>query len=162
MGNLLLISLISLFFNIKHDFHTSITNAEYNPKSGSMEIAMKLFTDDLELTMKNKHDVVLNLNSDNELPQADSLIYNYVIDNFSIQSSKKAERLKYIGKEIENGITFIYLEVHSFPIEKELLVKNTVFFDTFDDQSNIVNIKLNGELESAFLKKGHETESVQF
>lgn len=162
MVQLLLISLISLFTTVKHDFHTSITNAEYNAKSGSMEIAMKLFTDDLELTMKNKHHVVLNLNSDNELPQADSLIYNYVIDNFSIQSSKKSDRPKYVGKEIENGITFIYLEVHSFPIEKELLVKNTVFFDTFDDQSNIVNIKLNGELESAFLKKGHETESIQF
>lgn len=162
MVQLLLISLISLFTTVKHDFHTSITNAEYNAKSGSMEIAMKLFTDDLELTMKNKHHVALNLNSGNELPQADSLIYNYVIDNFSIQSSKKSDRPKYFGKEIENGITFIYLEVHSFPIEKELLVKNTVFFDTFDDQSNIVNIKLNGELESAFLKKGHETESIQF
>lgn len=147
---------------VKHDFHTSITNAEYNPKTKSMEIAMKLFTDDLELTIKNKHQVILNLNSDNELPQADSLIYNYVIDNFEIQSGKKNTHPTFVGKEMENGITFIYLEIHSFPIEKELFVRNTVFFDTFDDQSNIVNVKLDGELESAFLKKGKETERIQF
>ncbi len=127
-----------------------------------MEIAMKLFTDDLELTIKTKHKLILNLNSENELPEADSLIYNYVIDNFAIQSRQKFNRPTFVGKEIENGITFIYLEIPSFPIEKELLVKNTVFFDTFDDQSNIVNIKVDGELESAFLKKGKETELIQF
>jgi len=155
-------ALISFFTVVKHDFHTSITNAEYNPKTQSMEIMMKLFTDDLELTIKNKHQVLLNLNSHNELPQADSLIYNYILDNFSIQSGKKNQLAEFVGKEIENGIVFIYLEIHSFPIEKELLVKNTVFFDTFDDQSNIVNIKLEGEVESAFLKKGRETEWIKF
>lgn len=123
---------------------------------------MKLFTDDLELTIKNKHDLILNLSSKNELKESDSLIYNYVVDNFKIQSGKKYQRPTFVGKEIENGITFIYLEIPFFSIEKELLVKNTVFFDTFDDQSNIVNIKLDGKLESAFLKKGQETELIQF
>ncbi|WP_417599649.1 DUF6702 family protein [Owenweeksia hongkongensis] len=160
--NTIIAILMCLTTTVKHDFHTSITNAEYNPKTQSMEIAMKLFTDDLELTIKNKHEVILNLNSTNELPEADSLIYNYVIDNFAIQSGKKSVSPTFVGKEIENGITFIYLEIHSFPVAKELLVRNTVFFDTFDDQSNIVNIKLDGELESAFLKKGQETELVQF
>ncbi|WP_417607902.1 DUF6702 family protein [Owenweeksia hongkongensis] len=162
MGKFLLLVLLSFFQSEKHDFHTSITNAEYNPRTKSMEIAMKLFTDDLELTIKNKHQLILNLNSTNELPEADSLIYNYVIHNFAIQSGKKSVSPTFVGKEIENGITFIYLEIHSFPVAKELLVRNTVFFDTFDDQSNIVNIKLDGELESAFLKKGQETELVQF
>lgn len=162
MVQLLLISLISLFTTVKHDFHTSITNAELNSKTQGLEITMKVFTDDLELTIKNGTGAELDLISNKPHPKADSLIFNYLLDHFAIKSDRTSKPPIFIGKEMENGITFIYLEIESFSIEKELVVRNTVFFDTFDDQSNIVNIEVRGELESAYLTRKASEKTLEF
>ena len=113
---------------LRHDFHTSITNAELNPSTKSLEITMKVFTDDLELTIKNNAGIDIKLNSLDPHPKADSLIYNYLMSNFTIKSDRTSKPPIFIGKEMESGITFIYLEIAGFSIEKELVVRNTVFF----------------------------------
>ena len=162
MGNLLLFVILSLFQSEKHDFHTSITNAELNSVSGNMEITMKLFTDDLELTLKNTTGEDVGLTLQQPHPKADSLIYNYLLSHFAIKSDRTQKPPRFVGWEIENGITFIYLEIPSFSIEKEIVVRNTVFFDTFDDQSNIVNIEINGQLESAYLTHSSKEKVLKF
>lgn len=101
---------------------------------------MKLFTDDLENS-------VVPMENEN----ADKLIYVYLRENFILKSGATLLPYEYVGKEMENGITFIYLEIKEFPAVKELFVRNTVFFDRFDDQTNIVNIEIGGVLKSAFL-----------
>lgn len=162
MLNLFLAAILSLSNGVKHDFHTSITNAELNSKTQGLEITMKVFTDDLELTIKNGTGVELDLISTTPHPKADSLIFNYLLDHFAIKSDRTSKPPIFIGKEMENGITFIYLEIESFSIEKELVVRNTVFFDTFDDQSNIVNIEVRGELESAYLTRKASEKTLEF
>ena len=162
MGKLLLFVFINVLYSPKHDFHTSITNAELNPKSRSLEITMKLFTDDLELTVKNESDEDLKLTSEAPHPKADSLIFDYVLDHFAIKSDQTSKPPVFIGKEIENGITFIYLEITSFSIEKEMVVRNTVFFDTFEDQTNIVNIEIDDQLQSAYLTRNTREKILRF
>ena len=46
---LLLLALMSTAF--KHDFHTSLTEINFNPKTKSLELSLRVFTDDLESTL---------------------------------------------------------------------------------------------------------------
>ncbi|MDZ7847458.1 MAG: DUF6702 family protein [Owenweeksia sp.] len=45
----------------KHDFHVSITNAEWHAPSQHLQISMKLFTDDLEAALIEDFTTVPNL-----------------------------------------------------------------------------------------------------
>lgn len=162
MGKLLLLVITSFLYSPKHNFHTSITNVELNSKTKGLEITMKVFTDDLELTVKNDSGEDLNLTSAKAHLKADSLIYNYVLGHFAIKSDLTRKPPVFIGKEIENGITFIYLEIPAFIIEKEVIVRNTVFFDTFEDQTNIVNIEIDNQLESAYLTHSTHEKILRF
>ena len=157
-----LLILFSVFGLVRHNFHVSITNAELNPKSGSLEMSMKLFTDDLEAAVEASYDEKPGLGTAKENPRADSLVMRYIRQNFKISSGKLPLKWIYVGHELENGITFVYLEVPAFPQVKQLTIRNSVFFDRFDDQSNIVNVKIGGMLKSAFMKKDEPQKQLVF
>lgn len=157
-----LLVLLSVLGISIHNFHVSITNAELSQKSGSLEMSMKLFTDDLESAVEASLHEKPPLGTAKENPRADSLIMQYIRQNFKISSGKLPLKWVYVGRELENGITFVYLEIPAFPEVKELTIRNSVFFDTFEDQSNIVNVKINGTLKSAFMKKGELQKQLVF
>lgn len=118
--------------------------------------------DDLEDGINATTNQKLNLGKPDVHPQADTLISKYILSHFAIKTNGQKLNFRYIGKEIEQDIVFIYLEVPVKPTVKELTVTNTLFFDRFEDQSNIVNIEVRGEVESAFLEKSKPTSTLHF
>ncbi len=145
-----------------HNFHVSITNGEVNSKTETLQVYMKVFMDDLEDGIKASTKKELKLARPDVHPKADTLIANYILGHFSVKTNGQKLNFRYVGKEIEQDIVFIYLEVPVKPTVKELSVTNTLFFDRFDDQSNIVNIEVRGEVESAFLEKNNPTSTLHF
>ena len=95
-------------------------------------------------------------------PSHDSLVNQYIREKFHLISEGDSLNLRYVGHEIELDICFIYMEVADFPVEYELFVGNYLFFDRFDDQSNIVNIRYRKEVYSVFLDRHHPVKKVRF
>ncbi len=145
-----------------HNFHVSISNGEVNPKTESLQLYMKIFMDDLEDGILASTNKALNLGKADVHPKADTLISSYILSHFSIKSNDQKLNFRYIGKEIEQDIVFVYLEVPVNVNVKVLTITNTLFFDRFDDQSNIVNIEVRGKVESAFLEKSKPTRTLHF
>src|SRR5687767_3390074 len=56
-----------------HDYHVSITHIDHNPKTQSLEITTKIFTEDLEKTITTHGGPVLKLGDPKEDPRADPL-----------------------------------------------------------------------------------------
>ncbi|MDZ7847459.1 MAG: DUF6702 family protein [Owenweeksia sp.] len=86
----------------------------------------------------------------------------YPKDHFWLKSPAEKFTYQMIGKELEAGITFVYLQVTGIPAVKELQVSNTVFFDRFGDQSNIINVEINNNLQSAFLDRANPVKTLHF
>lgn len=158
----LLIFLLSIFTSERHDFHVSITNAELNPQTNSLQVSMKLFTEDLEAALADDYSLKPNLSEPDEHPKVDSLIYELITKNFDIGNALQELDFEYIGKEHEQDITFVYLEALDMAPVNELRVRNTIFFDRFDDQSNIVNIEVRDEVKSAFLENSKPQATLTF
>ncbi len=147
---------------MRHDFHVSVTYMELNSETQNLEMSSKLFTDDLEGAILARFDIDCRIGTANEHPKADSLIFRYFSGNFHLKNDGRKLPLRYIGKETEQDITFIYVEVPVGGALKELTVTNTLFFDRFDDQSNLVNVEVKSELKSLFLKKSQEQGTLVF
>lgn len=146
--NVLLLSILFFSFTSpkqevkekKHDFHTSLSELNYNPKTGSIEATIRVFTDDLEtaLTAFNQGKKV-NVEASNK--QADALIALYLEKNWGILTPQKAKKkLEYIGREPELDATWLYVEIPNAQQIKGFTFFNSIMLELFDDQTNLVNI----------------------
>lgn len=146
----------------RHDFHVSVTTADYKESSQSLQITMKVFLEDLEDALNEEFEPGIVLRNAGLDLKTDRIVADYIRAKFSLMSGDEQLNLAYVGHELEVDICFIYLEISNFKVENELFVGNSLFFDRFDDQSNIVNIRYQGEVYSVFLDRHHPVKKVRF
>lgn len=134
----LIVSLFSL--NSFHDYHTSLTEINYNPKNKSLEASIRLFSDDLELAL-TKLNGGKKTTLDSQTEVIEPLLELYIKKNFAIVSpNKEVKKIKYYGKEKEAEATWVYVEVLDCAQIKDFTLFNTILIDLFSDQNNLVNI----------------------
>ncbi len=75
----------------------------------------------------------------------------YLKDKISIQINGKFVDYKFIGKEYDNDIVFCYLEIADVKDIKSFEISNKVLFESFDDQQNIVKLKIKDQNKSFIL-----------
>jgi hypothetical protein len=129
----------------KHDFHTSLTEINYNSKTGSLELSVRVFTDDLELTLTNLNKGKLVKIED---PDAvvDPLIEQYIRKNLALVSPEKEVKFgKFYGKEKEADATWLYLEVFDCKQIRNFTIYNNIMQEMFSDQTNLVNITVGNQ-----------------
>lgn len=119
----------------------------YNSKGKTFEISLRVFTDDLEKTLsannQNKKFVIENTDKN------DPFIEQYVRKHFVVTTPKNQKLIyQYVGKEKEGDATWIYLEMPVNESIKGSKIQNSMLMDSFDDQTNIVNIFVNNEKKS--------------
>ncbi|GAB3828524.1 hypothetical protein GCM10028895_42170 [Pontibacter rugosus] len=143
-----------------HDYHASIADVQFNPRTQSLEVAVKVFMDDLEdaLSRRSKTNVVYSHTSE----QVKKHLSDYLSTNlvFEVEQGKPLKH-KFVGSEADADVVWIYLEI---PVNKAILpqlyVKNAILTDLFSDQMNIVNINYKGKTESVLLQRGETTKKV--
>ncbi len=86
----------------------------------------------------------------------------YLKDKINIKINGKSAEFKFIGKEYDNDILFCYLEVADVKEVKTIEISNTLLFDSFDDQQNIVKLNINGEKKSFILMDRNDKAMLNF
>lgn len=138
----LLISLSSSFTPkpVVHDFHTSLTEINYNPKTKSLEMTIRVFTDDLESALTG-------INNNNEVKvrptdfSVDPLIVKYLRKHLAfVSSGKNVLPYEFLGKEVELDATWLYVEVPNADNLKGHTIFNSIMTELFDDQTNLLNL----------------------
>ena len=145
-----------------HSFHASISSFDCKKNTSTIEITMKLFTDDIEYALRSLENSDLVLDSKANLHNIDSLIFSYIKMNFVLLLNNKKTELLWIGKEIDNDITWCYLEIENIDKLFELKIKNSLFFSFFDDQLNICHFYCNDKPETLMFHNGKELGEIKF
>jgi hypothetical protein len=136
-----------------HPFHASIAEAEFNVKTGKLEVALRLHPVDLEAALRDIHGKAVDLDNTKNI---DDLILNYLNTHFRIaetrtklqkslarknQTPRKSLQLNWIGKEITTKWTWAYFEFDTPANLADYSIVNTIFFDRLDDQVNTINFR---------------------
>lgn len=136
----------------KHEFHTSITQLEYNQSQKIYEVSIRLFTDDFEKTLGRLAKIPKLKLTDND--PYDELVSNYLQKHLLISNAaKQAYKLKYIGKENEDIATWVYFELAPEALKAGNQISQTALMEEFSDQINIVNILNQGQKKSFIFDK---------
>lgn len=146
--------IIGLWFGLLwvylHDFHSSFAEMYYNEKEKAFQVSLKLFSDDMEnaLTKFSKKRYLLGaLGKDRSY---DEVLVSYLEHKFRLvhKRKNKAVAIRYIGKEVGVESVTVYFEM---PFEDRLQsyeIQNTIMFELFDDQVNIVLLQMAGRHKS--------------
>lgn len=145
-----------------HPFFVSISQIDYNAKYKSLEISMKVFSDDFAACVEKRGGGKLYLHTNKENAQANTQIAQYINENFSIQVNGKVAAMKFIGKEKEDDATWIYLEISNVNKVQSLNISNKLLFECYDSQTNMINVNVNGNKKSLVLKRNNAAGNLTF
>jgi hypothetical protein len=144
-----------------HDFHASITRIDYNAESKLLEITVRVFTDDMSKGLDDFSGAKLNFGSPMESPNVEDKLPEYLKQHFTIQADGKPVSYKYLGKELEDDATWIYLESGKIKASKSVEITNTILTDHFEDQANIINLNIRGQKNTLGLNKGTPSGTIE-
>ncbi len=145
-----------------HPFYFSLTQINHNPNTESLEITLKLFTTDIEDALEAQGTGSLFLGEEKEAKEADRYLSTYLEQNLKLKVNGEAVQYEYLGKEVELDVVWCYLEVLSVPEVKEMEIKNTLLLDLYEEQQNVVQIKVGDQKKGALLRKGLTSDTVPF
>ena len=90
-----------------HPFHATITSFNCNANDQSIEITIKLFTDDLENVLKDSGGSDLRIDIESNRAIIDSLIFDYIKNNLILLFDEKRRKISWVGKEFELSLIHI-------------------------------------------------------
>lgn len=156
------LSFVFLVIASLHPLHVSVTEIEMDDKDKRLEIMMRVFMDDLEVTLRNEYK---NPDLDILNPRGltvDQMMENYLKKHFKIMLDNKSVVTKYLGHEQEGDAFIFYVEVGNVRKWKTINVQNSIITDTFDDQSNLVHVTVGEKVRSLRLTKNHPADNLVF
>ena len=141
-----------------HRFHTSLTRIDYDNEQKLFEISIQLFTHDLTPLLERKSGKRLELDKS---PEVDRIILAYLNENFVLSDkSGAAKTLKWVGKESDVDSIWIYLETASTEGLENYKLKNTIFFESFPEQTNLVICRYNDKKSDLIFKVGDKIKEI--
>lgn len=144
-----------------HPFFLSLTEIRYNESSQKLEIAEKIFWDDLEVSLEKFHDTSIDVLNPTDKVLFDKQVKEYLLEQNKIWVDGKQITLSLIGYEVEEEAIWFYLESSKTTFEKSIKVQNSVLLAEHDSQQNIVHVYVEGKSpKSMLLRKDHETEQL--
>jgi hypothetical protein len=146
-----------------HPLYISVTEMNYNATDKNLEIACKLFADDFEKTLAALHHTKIDLTHPADKTAADKMVSDYIKGHLQLKLDSKAVTLEFVGYEKENDAVWGYFQVvKTVAAPKKIDVVNTLLFESFDKQINLMHISVAGNRKSTRLNYPEKEASFNF
>lgn len=160
----IIISVLLLSSFAVHKYYVSITQINYSGKDKALQITSRIFIDDLERLLKQRYGIDAKLGTKKEHSNVDSYIEKYLKKTFTLEVNNTPVTYTYLGKEYDVDIMKCYIEVKEISKKdlKNITVSNTLLFDIYPEQQNIIHFKVGDDRKTTILTKGNDKDVLKF
>ena len=145
-----------------HPVHISNTNVELARDSRSLEITVRMFSDDLEEAIVMRGAPPARFGTA-PAPLLDSLLSVYLRDRLRIGTDDGMPHVpRLLGHERDGDAIRVYLELAVTAPPRRVRLQQRVFLDRFDDQTNLVHVRIGATRRSALLRRGQDQADLAF
>ena len=162
MKKISLIIILFVIYGFSHKYYVSTSLYDFKEDSGSLQITIRVFQDDFTEIIKNIYQIDISMDNDLNSNEIKSKINDYLLSNLSIYLDNNKYDLFYLGSELKNEMIIAYLELEDIPAFKSIELKNTILFDLFEKQQNIIHLKKGLNKRSYILRKDVPNVSFEF
>jgi len=132
-----------------HPFHISVTEINHNAADKTLEISCKIFTDDFETILAKNYKTKVDLINPAAKAVMDSLVKKYIFSHLQVKANGKPVTFSYVGFENEKEAAYSYFEVDNISSVSNLEISNSILYDRFEDQMNIMHVTVGGNRKSS-------------
>lgn len=154
----LLLGLLPLLALARHTYHSSILELRLNPQQQQVELALKVFTDDLENALSKGRPQHLSLQDPRAQALADAYLHAHL--ELALPAAGRQARqplaLQFVGMQAEKDAYWLYAKAKLPRATTTIWLRNAVLLDLFSDQMNIVNAESGPAKVSELYRAGHE------
>lgn len=148
MVNIMVQWLIAGFLTSIHPFFISVVDINHNAKNNSMEISIRVFTDDLEKTLQKQGKAKIDLINPADRSFVENKLANYIYSNLKLTLDGQPVNMRFLGYEQQRESIWSYFEVEKIPTVKKIMVHCSLLHDYETNQVNIIHAKSNGSEKS--------------
>jgi hypothetical protein len=125
-----------------HRSQSVLTLVNWNPATSKLEVIHRLHAHDAEVGIGLVTGATAAPDVDMAQAKNQAKLMLYVEKHFSMKAPAGAIALEAVGAELEAEMIVLYQEAKLPAPPKELTVDNQILRDVFDQQTNLVNLKL--------------------
>jgi hypothetical protein len=131
-----------------HPFYTSVSEINYNQSSKILEISCRVFSNDMEACLEKLNHSKADLGNAAQKQAIDQMLMVYLNNHLQIQVNKKPAALQWVGREPESDASWIYLQAPCPERPGSIVITNTLLYDMFNSEINIIHVTVNGDRKS--------------
>lgn len=144
---LIFIAVVLMSF-LKHPIYVSTSEIDYNEKDKRLEIAIKIFSDDLEEVLSATKGEKVEIGTNREHPKATEYITEYLREHFKLEVNGKNANFEYVNRKLikdEFFAMWVLIQVPKVNKLKSLVLENDILVDFNDGQQNHIKFRDSGE-----------------
>ena len=141
-----------------HKFYMSITQLNYIEKEEAIQITTRLFIDDIEDALNERYSIDAKLQTKKEIKNLDFYLEKYMKHHFTLKVNNDAVQYSLLGHAYEDDVIKCYVEIKDIPSSSlhTIFVQNTLLFDMFPEQQNLIHMDVKGPIKSFILTRGND------
>lgn len=139
-----------------HPLHTTLTQLRYRPADATVRIALRVFADDFDAAVARAAE------QNRAIGAAASPALAYLGTHFALQGpDQRRIQLRFAGSRRQGEVRWIYLRGPAPVGVAGSVLRNTLFFDLFSDQVNIVQAETGGSRQTVLFTPGAGVKSLR-
>lgn len=134
-----------------HPFFVTVTEIEHNAKAQTLEISVKIFSDDFEETLRNNYKTKIDILDKSENKNNSKYISDYISKHLNIYINGELKKIEFLGYEQDEEAVRSYFVCKGISKINSIEILNNLLYDYKEEQSGIVHVIVNGKRKSARL-----------
>lgn len=154
---------VLLLCSFRHPMHVSVCDIEYDHDRDALEITQRIFIDDLETSIRKQlNEPDMDITKPGKDRTTDDLVEPYLRQHFSVTVNGKQLAYQYLGHEVENDGLYCYVEIDNVRDLKSIRVFSDILTADFDDQVNIIHVKVDDEIRNMKLTSSTKSDRLEY
>lgn len=145
-----------------HPFFVGVTEIQHNSKDQTLEISVKLFADDFEKALSKSNQVTVDLVNAKDPAKANKMVAAYLQQHLVLKVNGKPVQFDFVGYEKEREAVWSFVQVNNIATVSKLEINNSLLYDAYEQQINIMHVTVNGERKSTKLSYPDQQASFSF
>ncbi len=140
-----------------HNFYVSTTSIRFVAVDKTLQITTQVFLDDFESILNIFEEDKIELKAGGSQEEIDKIVKDYLQKKITFNNGEHSFTYNFLGKIYRNDLMVAYMELKLDSAPKHFNIKNSLFYELFPDQKNIIHLKA-GSKRKSFLAVSSKSE----
>jgi hypothetical protein len=154
--------LISAAGGSVHPIYMSVTEIEHNAKEKTLEISCRIFTNDLETTLRQTNKGFIDLINPKDKAATNKLVNDYIQKHLSIVVDGKTVALQFLGYEQQEDAINSFYQVNNIATVKKITITDNILYEYKSEQISLLHVTVDGNRKSTKMINPEEKTSLEF